>query len=139
MSTDKPKKRGRPVGSKNKVSRDVKEIFRQLLDYNLSEAQIILDAIQSPNEKMKRLIDISHFFIAKQSATSINATLSRTAEDDEFYQLTKKLIIANNERLKQLEPPSQPAMQRPISIPIPDHKKREDGDDAVNTEWQEEY
>ena len=60
---------GRPKGSKNKVTAEVKEKFQQLVDsYSLAQMKIDLMELK-PNERLRVMTDLLDFFIPKLNRT----------------------------------------------------------------------
>jgi hypothetical protein len=136
MSAIPPRKRGRPRGAKGKRSKTLQANITKFLAENFEEVKACFYEL-SPKARANFYLDLLPFAIPKQTSSSIDATITRAVEDESaFLKLTQQLITANNERLKQLQPPSQPLIQQPISIPISHHKERESGDDEDDIEWQ---
>ena len=60
---------GRPKGSKNKVTAEVKEKFQQLVDsYSLAQMKIDLMELK-PSERLRVMTDLLDFFIPKLNRT----------------------------------------------------------------------
>jgi len=55
---------GRPAGSKNKITQDIRETFKELLENNIHTIQNDLDQLE-PLERVKMLLHLANFVIPK--------------------------------------------------------------------------
>jgi len=61
---------GRPTGTLNKTTTEIKEMFKNLLENNIDRLQSDFDALQ-PNERIKYFLDLASFVIPKQKAIEV--------------------------------------------------------------------
>lgn len=76
-----PKYGGRPKGGANKVTRDVKEAYKTLLDNNLDKMQGWLNdtaAAEGPSKALGFMLKLSEYILPKLARTE----LSGPADDD---------------------------------------------------------
>lgn len=67
---------GRPKGSKNKTSSDVREKFRELVEGNISNFQNDLDSLK-PLDRLNVLIQLSKFVLPTLRNTEITAEINK--------------------------------------------------------------
>jgi hypothetical protein len=68
---------GRPKGSKNKINSNIREMFEQLVNYNLVNMQTDLNEL-SPKDRLEILLKLSEFIIPKLNR--VDNTLSTENE-----------------------------------------------------------
>lgn len=61
---------GRPKGTPNKTTSEIKEMFQLLLENNIERLQSDFDKLQ-PNERIKYFLDLASFVIPKQKAIEV--------------------------------------------------------------------
>lgn len=61
---------GRPKGTPNKTTSEIKEMFQLLLENNIDKLQNDFDALQ-PNERIRYFLDLASFVIPKQKAIEV--------------------------------------------------------------------
>jgi hypothetical protein len=67
--------RGRPKGSRNRISAEVREKFQQLVDsYSLDQMKIDLMELE-PGERLKVMTNLLDFFIPKLNRTDHSMTI----------------------------------------------------------------
>ncbi|HLV92822.1 MAG TPA: hypothetical protein VKX34_06840 [Aequorivita sp.] len=64
------RKPGRPKGSKNKATAEVREKFRELVECNLSKFQDDLDSLE-PLERLKIIIQLAKFVLPTLKSAEI--------------------------------------------------------------------
>jgi hypothetical protein len=108
------RKRGRPLGSIKRIGKDAKDAMRAIYMENIPELRKCLANMEPGKEKAKLLIDIANFTVARQTATSFDATIARISTDDEvFKKKLTEIILADHARLEQINsrqlhiPPAQ--------------------------------
>lgn len=99
---------GRPKGSKNKVTVEVREVFKSLLEENINQIQKDIESL-TPKERVNVLLKISEFVIPKLRSIDSEGKLSGEnykeyvklkAEHDRLEQMTEEEL---NEELNRLE------------------------------------
>jgi len=65
-------KAGRPKGSKNKATAEVREKFRELVECNISKFQDDLDSLK-PLDRLNIIIQLSKFVLPTLRATELKA------------------------------------------------------------------
>jgi len=68
-------KTGRPKGTPNKLTTELREQFTQLLENNLDKMQIDIDQLE-PKDRVKVLLELSKFVIPVLRATEITTDLN---------------------------------------------------------------
>lgn len=76
---EKVKKAGRPKGSKNLATQEVRERFRELVECNLSTFQDDLDSLQ-PMERLTIIMQLAKFVLPTLKATELSATDGKVIE-----------------------------------------------------------
>ena len=61
---------GRPKGTPNKTTSEIKEMFQLLLENNINRLQSDFDQLQ-PNERIRYFLDLASFVIPKQKAIEV--------------------------------------------------------------------
>jgi hypothetical protein len=61
---------GRPKGTPNKTTSEIKELFQLLLENNIDRLQSDFDKLQ-PNERIRYFLDLASFVIPKQKAIEV--------------------------------------------------------------------
>lgn len=61
---------GRPKGTPNKTTSEIKEMFQLLLENNIDRLQSDFDKLQ-PNERIRYFLDLASFVIPKQKAVQL--------------------------------------------------------------------
>ena len=86
---------GRPKGSQDKVSRQIREMFRDLLKSNIPKIKEDLRNM-TPKERVDCLIKISNFILPKLQAVSIT-------EYPEWMDLVKLTPLERRKEIKRLQ------------------------------------
>jgi hypothetical protein len=63
---------GRPKGSVNKSSNEIRETFQLLLENNIEKIQEDLNELE-PKDRIKLLLDLSNFIIPKMKSVDLKA------------------------------------------------------------------
>ena len=61
---------GRPKGTPNKTTNEIKGMFQLLLENNIDRLQADFDELQ-PNERIRYFLDLASFVIPKQKAIEV--------------------------------------------------------------------
>jgi len=61
---------GRPKGTPNKTTTEIKERFQLLLENNIDRLQSDFDKLQ-PNERIRYFLDLASFVVPKQKAIEV--------------------------------------------------------------------
>lgn len=95
--------RGRPLGSKKRISKDAKDAMRAIFTENIPELRKCLANMEPGKEKAKLLIDIANFTVPRQTSTSFDAVIARVStDDDDFKKKLTEIILADHARLEQI-------------------------------------
>jgi len=88
--TGKGLPRGRPKGVRNKVNRDIKDAFKNLITNNIDNFEKWLKQVAdiNPKEALKLIIDLSPYVVPKLSSQDIK--LEEVKEDIDLSKLTKE-------------------------------------------------
>lgn len=73
------KKKGRPAGSKNKATAQVRQRFSELVENNLSQFQDDLDSLQ-PYERLTILMQLAKFVLPTLKATELTTDSDKIIE-----------------------------------------------------------
>lgn len=73
------KKTGRPAGSKNKATAEIREKFRELVECNLSQIQSDLDSLE-PMERLTIIIQLAKFILPTLKTTELTSDLDKVIE-----------------------------------------------------------
>lgn len=95
-NTNNPK--GRPKGSLNKTTKDIRELFQSILDENL---ELINEDIKTlnPKDRILTLLKLSEFIVPKLKSIDLNGNFSQQnykeylelkTKEDEISNLTEK-------------------------------------------------
>ena len=68
---------GRPVGSKNLASSQIRDTFQLLLSNNLEKIQEDLNELE-PKDRIKLLLDLASFIIPKMKSVDLKAEKAET-------------------------------------------------------------
>jgi len=68
---------GRPKGSVNKSSNEIRETFQLLLENNIEKIQDDLNELE-PKDRIKLLLDLSNFIIPKMKSVDLKADKKET-------------------------------------------------------------
>jgi len=73
---------GRPKGSQNKVTREIKQGFEALLHNNVEKLQADLDALE-PKDRLQALTNLSKYILPtlKQSEVSLDAQVNGVSDE----------------------------------------------------------
>lgn len=82
--------KGRPKGSRDKVTMDVKEAFAKLLDDNLPQFQDWINTVAAtqPARALDIMINLTNYVIPRMSASDI--TVKEEREEIDYSKLTQK-------------------------------------------------
>jgi len=72
---------GRPKGSVNKSSNEIRETFQLLLENNIEKIQEDLNEL-APKDRIKLLLDLSNFIIPKMKSVDLKADKAETITID---------------------------------------------------------
>jgi hypothetical protein len=72
---------GRPAGSKNLASSQIRETFQLLLENNIEKIQEDLNEL-APKDRIKLLLDLSSFIIPKMKSVDLKADKAETITID---------------------------------------------------------
>ncbi len=78
---------GRPTGSKNKITQDIRETFKELLENNIHTIQNDLDLLE-PLERLKMLLHLANFVIPKLKQQELKTDI-RKFENFEIRDIYK--------------------------------------------------
>jgi len=70
---------GRPKGSVNKSSNEIREAFQMLLEDNLPTLKRDISSL-APKERVKFMLDLATFIIPKMKSVQVNDTSEETIE-----------------------------------------------------------
>jgi hypothetical protein len=70
---------GRPKGSVNKSSNEIREAFQMLLEDNLPTLKRDISSLE-PKERVKFMLDLATFIIPKMKSVQVNDTSEETIE-----------------------------------------------------------
>jgi len=93
---DKLNPNGRPKGSKNKSTSEIREAFQQLVSSNLEQLQSDLDSLK-PGERINYIIQMANYILPKMQTMSLEDAISV-----EYRELTKLLQTATPEAIEQV-------------------------------------
>ena len=68
---------GRPIGSKNLASSQIRDTFQLLLENNIEKIQDDLNELE-PKDRIKLLLDLSNFIIPKMKSVDLKADKKET-------------------------------------------------------------
>ena len=74
-SDNQPQNNGRPKGSKNKITEDIREKFEMLVNNNLEQLDDDLKSMK-PRDRVRAIIELSRFVLPTLKSTSIEETNS---------------------------------------------------------------
>lgn len=86
---------GRKHGSKNKISQDIREAFKKLIEDNIAGLQNDLDTLD-PQQRLKILIDLSAYVIPKLKQSDITASIETSNNSD----LISRLMSLSDEQIE---------------------------------------
>ena len=66
---------GRKTGSKNKISQDIRESFKKLIEDNIDGLQEDIDTLE-PKDRLKIIIDLAAYVIPRLKQTDISADIT---------------------------------------------------------------
>ena len=66
-----PNREGRPKGTPNKNTKEIREAFKNLIELNLEQMQKDLKELE-PKDRLKMIIDLSTFVIPKLKQTDLS-------------------------------------------------------------------
>jgi hypothetical protein len=71
---------GRKIGSENKVTKDIKEAYRMLIEANIPNLTEWLERVAetNPNEALKYLSSLSEFVVPKLGRTEVTGNVDTT-------------------------------------------------------------
>ena len=72
-------KLGRPKGTPNKITAELREQFKQLLENNLDKMQNDIDQLD-PKDRLKVMLELSKFVIPTLKATEFKQDIGHTIE-----------------------------------------------------------
>ena len=72
---------GRPKGSVNKSSNEIRETFQLLLENNIEKIQEDLNELE-PKDRIKLLLDLSNFIIPKMKSVDLKSDVEETITID---------------------------------------------------------
>jgi hypothetical protein len=70
---------GRPAGSKNLASSQIRETFQLLLENNLEKLQEDINGL-APKERVKLLLDMAQFVVPKLRSVDLKSDVEETIE-----------------------------------------------------------
>jgi hypothetical protein len=88
---------GRKVGSKNKITQDIREAFKKLIEDNIDGLQNDLDSLD-PKDRLRLIIDISQYVIPRLKQTDVSADI--TSNNNE--SLLNKLLEIPEEKYNDI-------------------------------------
>lgn len=74
---------GRAQGSQNKTTKEIRETFKNLLEYNLEQVQNDLDSLE-PKDRLMFLMKLTSFVIPTLRAVEVKETDSKDIEPITF-------------------------------------------------------
>jgi hypothetical protein len=88
---------GRPQGSPNKVTKDIKQAFQQLVENNIDNLSLWLQRIaaKEPDKAFRMIIDLSEYIIPKQ------ARIEADIAEDKMEALKKRVQDLFPDELKE--------------------------------------
>jgi hypothetical protein len=94
---------GRPKGSKNKINSNIREMFEQLVNYNLVNMQTDLNEL-SPKDRLEILLKLSEFIIPKLNRVD-NTLSAENRQIDIIIQRVDSNGMIENENMftKEIE------------------------------------
>ena len=66
-----PNREGRPKGTPNKNTKEIREAFKNLIELNLEQMEKDLKQLE-PKDRLKMIIDLSSFILPKMKQTDMN-------------------------------------------------------------------
>lgn len=89
--------KGRTPGSKDKAKKDIKESFQSLVECNLSNINIWLNAVavDNPAKALDLMLKLSEFILPKMRATELKTDIEPTQNNsvlEALYQLSNRNI-----------------------------------------------
>jgi hypothetical protein len=79
MRGGKRENSGRKKGSQNKTTKEIRNLFQELLETNFHKIQTDLDEMK-PEQRVKTLMELSKFVIPTLKATEISGSNEKTIE-----------------------------------------------------------
>jgi len=98
-------KEGRPTGTPNKVTKEIRDKFKLLVEDNIDKLQTDLDQLE-PKERIKLLLELSKFVVPTLKATDLSIDSDVTISFDEAIDYSKystEDLEALNEIAKKYE------------------------------------
>lgn len=88
-----PKSKGRPKGSKNKTTAEIRERFSELVENNLSQFQNDLDSLE-PAERLKIIMAMAKFILPTLKAIDLNPNNDDviTIDFKEITSITRTIV-----------------------------------------------
>lgn len=80
---------GRPKGSKNKATSELRQIIQDFLDSNINKLQNDFDSLE-PKERIDTIIKLMDFALPKLQRSTIDHTVNK----DEITSITRTIIKA---------------------------------------------
>lgn len=74
---------GRTPGTQNKTTKEIRELFKNLLEYNLEQVQNDLDSLE-PKDRLMFLMKLTSFVIPTLRAVEVKETDSKDIEPITF-------------------------------------------------------
>ena len=84
--------RGRPKGSKNKTTTEIREFFTEFVGNRIEDLDLAFDELE-PREKFKFLLDMAKFVVP--TLRSIGSTINELS-DEQFEKIVKHIKNENN-------------------------------------------
>lgn len=81
---------GRPKGSKNKATSELRQVVQDFLDYNIEKIQRDFDALE-PKERLDTIIKLLDFALPRLQ----RSTIDHTVNNDEITTITRTIIGIN--------------------------------------------
>ena len=81
---------GRKEGTENRVTKDVRGCFLNLIEMNLDNMQKDIDSLE-PKERVKALIELAKFVVPTLKAIDIKGN------DESFKPIQVNIVYANND------------------------------------------
>jgi hypothetical protein len=77
---------GRKAGSKNKITQDIREAFKKLIEDNINGLQEDIDSLD-PKDRLRLIIDISQYVIPRLKQTDVSADITSNNNDSLLSKL----------------------------------------------------
>lgn len=92
-------KTGRPKGLENKITRDIKEAYKQLVEMNLDNMKVWLEsvAIDNPEKAIYIITTLSEYVIPKLARTEADVTNKIELMNKSVQDLFPPVVIDNIE------------------------------------------